>query len=116
MTLIESVMLIVVMSIALPPMLATIARVTRDNVAPECRVIAMNMIRDKMEELIHIRHDKGYGDSALNTGTSTESPVSGFSAYTRTVQISEASQRKTVTVTVSWNGGSLDATTVFSYF
>lgn len=116
MTLIETIVLITVMGIALPPLLATMIQLTRESAVPEQRTVALNLIRDKMEELVQIRHDKGYSDSALAAGTRTENPVSGFSAYSRTVQIAEASQRKTVTVTVSWGSQSLNATTVFSYF
>lgn len=116
MTLIETVMLITVMGVALPPMLGTMIEVTRKSMVPECRVIATNLIRDKMEELVHLRHDKGYTDSGLATGTVTENPVSGFAGYTRTVTVSEASERKTVSVTVNWSGGSLNATTIFAYF
>jgi len=87
-TLIEIIITIVVVSIALFGLLGGVSFVITKNLNAEVMTSATFLAQEKMEEKVARKRGSGYSYSPdLDIGTTTENPVSGFSNYTRSVEI-----------------------------
>lgn len=119
-TIIEVVMALVILSIALPPMVASFADASRQSIRPSNATVASFLAIDKMEEVIARRYQATDGYAQLNSKAGTESAVTGFTLFSRTTVVETISidhstgaitvvgsdqGYKRVKVTVSWNGG-----------
>jgi prepilin-type N-terminal cleavage/methylation domain-containing protein len=124
-TIIEVVMAIVILSIALPPMVASFADASRQSIRPSNSTVASFLAIDRMEEVVARRYQGTDGYAALTVPSMSAFPaetvVSGFPLFARTtvieyVTINFASGAiaasgsdkgyKRVRVTVTWHSGS----------
>ncbi len=110
-TLVESVMAIVIISIAVAPLLMALSRTSGDQVTPIQVSRARWLATEKLEEVIADRYSATRGYAYLIVGNySNESPVVTDPDFARSVAIAETGADlqtagagyKTVTVTVSW--------------
>lgn len=113
-TLTESVIAIVILSVAVPSMLWAVRQEHKSRVTPVMASKARWLATEKLEDLIADRHSTTRGYSYLTTGNyPSESPVSGFAGFTRSVALSETTADLVtagtgymkVTVTVGWTDG-----------
>jgi prepilin-type N-terminal cleavage/methylation domain-containing protein len=120
-TLIETIAAIVVLAIAIPPMLFAIRDSQVQRVGPVMASQARWLAAEKLEDIIADRHSttRGY-DYLIPANYTDESPVSGFSAFDRSVTLTETEADLTtagtgymiVTVEVSWTDAGGDARTL----
>lgn len=115
-TVIEVAMALVILSVALPPLVMAFADASKQSILPANSAVASYLAVERMEEVIARRYrgTDGY-DSVTESNFPDESPVSGFTMFSRTVRValidhllaSAGSDQgyKKVTVTVSWNSG-----------
>jgi Tfp pilus assembly protein PilV len=118
-TIIEVVMALVILSIALPPMVASFADASRQSIRPSNSTVASFLAIDRMEEVVARRYQGTNGYDQLDTMAGTEPAVSEFSRYSRTTVVETVSVNyvtgaitvsgsdvgyKRVRVTVAWNG------------
>lgn len=110
-TLIESIAAIVILAIAVPPMMWAIKEGHTQRVNPMMASKARWLATEKLETILTDRHSTTRGYSYLVSGNyPSESPISGFPGYTRTVSFNETdadlvtpgSGYKRVTVAVAW--------------
>lgn len=118
-TLIELIMTIAIISVLLPVMISAFFNPVADSVWGDQMVQAMALAQEKMEEIYATK-----ANSSASLGYSyitsahypAESPVSGFSAFNRSVTITEVSGTdlsttsagsgyKKIVVAVTWNSG-----------
>ena len=123
-TLTEVIITIVVVAVALLGLLGSISFVAGRHLSAEATTTATELAQEKMEEKIAKKRGTGYSASpALDIGTTTENPVSGFSNYKRDVEIcnvdanflnpscsgaDNGSGYKRITVKVNYVGSLLD--------
>jgi len=111
-TLVETIGMIVVMAVALPPTLFSLREASVDRVAPVLASRARWLATSKLEDIIADRHSttRGY-DYLISNNYPAESSITGYPGFTRTVSFTETeidlvtpgTGVMTVTVTVSWN-------------
>ncbi len=111
-TLIEVLLVVVIMSVSLVGIMQLFTNATRGALEADLNVVASNLIRERMEEIVSHKVDGGYAAlSQLNYPQ--ENFADDFSIYTRTTAITEVSAAdfsseelgsgfKLVTVTVNW--------------
>lgn len=101
-TLIEAIIAVVVLAVALPPMLFAVREGQRQGVLPVKSAVARRLIEEKLEDILADRHSATRGYSYVtNTNYASESPVSGFTGYSRSVSITETNAALVATT----NGG-----------
>src|ERR1043165_5168889 len=89
-TLIESIAAIIILTIAVPPLLWAIRQGHFQRVNPMMASKARWLATEKLEDIIADRHSTTRGYTYLTVGNySTESPVSGFTGFTRSVSFTE---------------------------
>jgi hypothetical protein len=110
-TLIEAVSIIVILTIALPPMLWAIRDSHARRVNPIMSSKARWLASEKLEDIIADRHSTTRGYPYLIAGNyAAENPIGGFSGFSRSVSFAETTGDlvtigtgfKRATVTVSW--------------
>jgi hypothetical protein len=119
-TIIEIVMAIVILSIALPPLIASFADASRQTILPAQMEVASFLATERMEEIVARRYRGIEGGQPSYTALTAsnfpdEIPVTGFPSYERRVTFTEVDWRlsavgspagyRKATVIVSWNGG-----------
>lgn len=130
-TIIEVAMAMVILSVALPSLISSFIDASVQSITPSETTVASFLAIERMEEIVARRYrgidgsgDDGYdalapvSPSTPPAGFSDESPVSGFSRYSRTVRVAYMDYVggalvevgsdegiKRVRVTVAWNGG-----------
>ena len=117
-------MAIVILSIALPPMVASFADASRQSIRPSNATVASFLAIDRMEEVVARRYQGTDGYTALSVPSMAsfpnESAVSGFPLFGRTTvveyvaidygtgvitaSVSDTGYKR-VRVSVTWNGG-----------
>lgn len=111
-TLIETIIAVVVLSIAVPSMLWSIQAAHKQRIDPMRTSKARWLAQEKLEDIIADRHSTTRGYSYVITGNyPAETPVSGYAAFNRSVTVSETAADlvsagtgyKKATVTVTWN-------------
>lgn len=110
-TLVEGVVAIVILGVAMPPMLYAIRQAHNRRVSVALTSKARWLATEKLEDVIADRHSttRGYGYVA-GANYPAESPVSGYTGFTRSVALAETAADltsagtgyKKVTVTVGW--------------
>lgn len=127
-SLIETIVAIVIMSIAVPSMLWTLREAHIDRVNPTLASTARWLAVEKLEDVIADRHSTTRGYVYLIPGNyPAENPVAGYAAFSRTVSFNETladlvtagTGYMNVTVQISWTDGealaqSLDIVTVLT--
>jgi prepilin-type N-terminal cleavage/methylation domain-containing protein len=110
-TLIEAAAAIVILSIAIPPMLWSVRQSHIQRVNPMMASKARWLATEKLEDIIADRHSSTRGYTYLINGNyPAETPVSGFTGFSRSVAFTETTANlvsagtgyKRATVTVSW--------------
>lgn len=126
-TIIETVAAIVILSVALPSLMSAYAEASHQSIKPYQQSIASMLAVERMEEIIarRFRGTDGY-DAVTTTNFPSESPVSGFPAFDRSVSVLLVDSSlgvvgsdqgyKLVTVEVSGNGASIEIERVFADF
>lgn len=119
-TIIELVMAIVILSIALPPMMASFADSSRQSIRPSNATVASFLAIDKMEEIVARRFRGADGYAQMDSIAGAESSITDFPLFSRTTLIENVSidyvtgtlttsvgetGYKRARVTVGWNGG-----------
>ncbi len=119
-TIIEVVMALAILGVALPPLVTAFADAARQSVHPAQAAVASFLVIDRMEEIVARRYrGKQDGVSGYDALTSAnfpdETPVPGFSGFSRFVTVAEVDAAlqpsatavgyRKVRVTVTWNGG-----------
>ncbi len=113
-SLIETIAAIVILSVALPAMLWTVAEAHVQRVNPMLLSTARWLAVEKLEDVIADRHSTTRGYVYLVTGNyPAENPVTGYLAFTRSVAFNETladlvtagSGYMNVTVQVGWTDG-----------
>ncbi len=126
MTLIELVIVIAVIAVLFPVMISALFNPVANAVWGDQMVQAMSLTQEKMEEIYAAKANSSFslGYSYITSSNyPAENPVSGFSAFNRSVAITEVSGSdlsttssgsgfKKVVVTVTWSGGSTELTGV----
>jgi len=109
-TLVDTVMVIVVLGVAIPPLMALMAAGAQGASGPEARIVATCLARDEIEQIMAQRHDQGYDALSVSTTNESAGSIAGYPGFARSTQITEdgTKQWKSVTVTVTWNGGGVD--------
>lgn len=117
-TLMETIVAIVVLGVALPPMLLALREAQRRSTGPIQADRARWLAAERLEEVIADRHSAVRGWAYVTASNyPPESPVEGFPGFARAVSIEETGASlagagtgfKVVSVTVSWTdagGGS----------
>jgi len=108
---VEAIAAIVVLAIAIPPTMWAIREAHVQRVNPRMASTARWLAVEKIEDTIADRHSttRGYG-YVVNANYAAESPVTGFTGFTRSVSVTETGADlasagtgyKRVTVTVGW--------------
>ena len=111
-TLMEVVAAIVLVGIAAPPLLIAVRDATVRRASGQQMIVARWLVNEKMEDILADRHSttRGYA-YVVNANYAAESPVTGFTGYSRSVSVTETAANlssagtgyKTVVVTVSWS-------------
>lgn len=110
-SLIDAIVSIVILSIAVPAMLAALASAHRDRVSPIMASQARWLAAEKLEDILADRSSPVRGWDYIDTANyADEAQVTGFAGYSRQVSIAETGADlqtagtgyKTVTVTVGW--------------
>ena len=114
-TIIEVAMALTILAIALPPMIQAFADASRQTILPANDAVAGFLAIEKMEEIVARRYRGTDGYTGVDALVGTESPVSGFSYFTRTVTEAFVTSSlaasgsdvgyKKFTVTVTWQSG-----------
>ncbi|HRP62248.1 MAG TPA: type II secretion system protein [Phycisphaerales bacterium] len=111
-TLIETIAAIVILAVAIPPMVWAVTEAHAQRVGPVKVSTARWLAAEKLEEVIADRHSPSRGYSYLVSGNySNEATVSGFTGFSRSVNIVETGPDltspgtgyKRVTVTVQFS-------------
>jgi hypothetical protein len=111
-TLVETIAMIVVLAVALPPTLFSIREAALDRAGPVMASRARWLATAKLEDVIADRHSSSRGyDYLLSANYPSESSVTGFSDFARAVTLSETEADLVtpgegcmiVTVTVTWS-------------
>jgi prepilin-type N-terminal cleavage/methylation domain-containing protein len=125
-TLIELVITIAVIAVLFPVMISALFNPIANAVWGDQMVQAMSLAQEKMEEVYAAKANSSFslGYSYITSSNyPAENPVSGFSAFNRSVTIAEVSGSdlittssgsgfKKVVVAVTWSGGSTELTGV----
>ncbi len=120
-SLIETIVAIVIMSIAIPAMLWTVREAHIDRVNPTLASTARWLAIEKLEDVIADRHSTTRGYTYLIPGNyAAENPVAGFAGFSRTVSLNETladlvtagAGYMNVTVQLSWTDGEAQAQTL----
>ncbi len=110
-TLIDSIAAVLILAIAIPPMVLAVRAARIDQVNPVLVSRARWLAVEKLEEIVADRFSLTRGYTWLDTSNyPSESPVSGFAGYTRSVTFTETevdlvtagTGYMNVTVTVGW--------------
>ena len=110
-TVTETVISLVILSVAVPPMLWAIRQQEHDRVSPILASRARWLASEKLEDIIADRHSTTRGYSYVTSGHySNESSITGFPGFTRSVSITETAGDlsstgtgfKKAVVTVGW--------------
>lgn len=119
-TIIEVVMALVILSVALPPMVASFADASRQSIRPSNSTVASFLAIDRMEAVVARRYQGTDGYDQLGSMAGTETAVSGFPRFLRTTVVETVAVDygtgaittsgsdvgyKRVRVSVAWNGG-----------
>lgn len=111
-TLIETIIAMVILGIAVPPMLWSIQAAQKQRIDPMKTSKARWLAQEKLEDVIADRHSTTRGYSYVISGNySAENPVSGYTGFNRSVAVVETAADlssagtgyKKVTVTVTWS-------------
>lgn len=86
-TLIELVMVIVIVAVAAIPLLGRFSQVAGSTLLDEEIQTAAQLVQARAEAILALRRDQGY--AAVVTGTRTDTLSGSYSAYTRTVTVTE---------------------------
>ena len=129
MTIIEVVTAVVILSVGLPPLVKSFADSPMQSYLPVNSTIASFLATERMEQIIARRYRNETGYDALTAANfPTESPVTGFPRFTRSVTFSEVTSSlassgsavgyRKVRVTVTWqpNNASMSVERVFADF
>ena len=120
-SLIETIVAIVIMSVAVPSMLWTVREAHINRANPTLASTARWLAIEKLEDIIADRHSTTRGYTYLVTGNyPAENPVAGFAAFSRSVSLNETLADLTtagagymnVTVQLSWTDGEGQAQTL----
>lgn len=112
-------MVIVILSIALPPLILAFADASMHTIQPTTATVASFLAIERMEEVVARRYrgTDGYGAITVPTAAEfpDESPVAGFARFSRQVRFSYVDSDlspaggdqgyKKAVVTVSWDDG-----------
>lgn len=126
-TLTEVILVIVVAGLALPPLMAVFAGMSRDSARPDLLLVASSLAREKMEIIAADKFNTSRGYAYLvSANYPAENPVPGFT-LTRSVAFTDVSSAdlstaesgsgfRKVVVTVRWNydASSLNLSSVFT--
>jgi hypothetical protein len=119
-TIIEIAIVVLILTVALPPLVSSFADSARQSIQPAQATVASFLVIERMEEIIARRYRgiQAGADSydAITTANfPNETTISGFPGYQRTVTISEVTAAlqasgspvgyRKVRVTVTWNNG-----------
>lgn len=113
-TIVETVVAVVLIGVALPPMLWALRQEHRNRVRPVMAAKAGWLAVEKLEDIIADRHSTTRGYSYLVTGNyPDETPVAGVTGFSRTVSFTETGPDlvsagtgyKKATVNVTWTDG-----------
>lgn len=120
-SLIETIIAIVILSIAVPAMLWTVREAHIDRVNPTLASTARWLAIEKLEDVIADRHSTTRGYAYLLPANYTaENPVAGFAAFSRSVSLNETladlvtagAGYMNVTVQIGWTDGEAQAQTL----
>ncbi len=128
-TVIELAICMVILGIALPPLVGAFADASRQSMEPAANTVAGFLAIERMEQMVARRYRGTDGYSQITEANfPAESPVTGFSDFSRSVTVSLVDSNltptgsdqgyKKVRVTVTWQGGtrSLVIERVFAEF
>ncbi|MHC4216884.1 MAG: type IV pilus modification PilV family protein [Planctomycetota bacterium] len=135
-TLIETVVAIVILAVAVPPMLWAVAQAQQQRANPMLASKARWLAVEKLEDVIADRHSTGRGwawleDTATYYPDEAKGSITGYPQFSRTVTENETladlvtgdadGGYKTVTVTVTWTNAegtsqSLSISTVLTLY
>lgn len=113
-TLIETIVAVVVLSVAVPSMLWAIQDAQRSRVSPVMTSRARWLAMEKLEDALADRASSARGYAYVLTGNyPAEASVAGFAGFSRSVAVAETGPGfvaggtgyKTVTVSVGWTDG-----------
>ena len=120
-SLIETIVAIVIMSIAVPAMLWTVREAHINRVNPTLASTARWLAIEKLEDVIADRHSTTRGYTYLIPANySAENPVAGFAGFSRSVSLNETiadlvtagAGYMNVTVQLSWTDGEAQVQTL----
>ena len=120
-SLIETIVAIVIMSIAVPAMLWTVREAHINRVNPTLASTARWLAIEKIEDVIADRHSTTRGYTYLIPANySAENPVAGFAGFSRSVSLNETiadlvtagAGYMNVTVQLSWTDGEAQVQTL----
>lgn len=118
---VEAIAAIVVLAIAVPPTMWAIREAHVQRVNPRMASTARWLAVEKLEDAIADRHSTTRGYSyVVNANYAAESPVSGFTPFTRSVSVTETGSDlvsagtgyKRVAVTIGWTDAASTARTL----
>lgn len=128
-TIIEVVVVIVILSVALPSLITSFAEASIQSIQPYRQSIGSFLAVERMEEIIARRYRGTDGYDAITTANfGSESSISGFPGYARSVSVSFVDSDlnsvgsdagfKRVNVRVSWDSGAgdIDVEHIFADF
>lgn len=113
-TLIETIIAIVVLSLAVPPMMWSLRQAHVQRVSPMMASKARWLASEKLEDIVADRHSTTRGYTYLVSGNyPTEASITGSAGFTRSVAFAETTADlstagtgyKRVTITVSYTDG-----------
>ena len=117
-TLIETVLAIVILAVAMPPMLWAVREAHLQRMNPMLASKARWLVVEKLEDIVADRHssDRGYTYLVVgNYAAESKGDITGYPMFSRTVSfvttdadlvtINAAGNYRTVTVAVSWTDG-----------
>lgn len=86
-TLIELVLVIVIVALAAIPLLGQFSQVAGSTLLDEEIQTAAQLAQGRAEDILELRRNQGY--TAVVTGTTTDTLTGSYTAYTRTVTVTE---------------------------
>ncbi len=115
-TIIEVVLALMILSVGLPPLMASFAEAAVQSVYPAQATVAAFLATERMEEVVARRYRGTDGYGALTVANfPPEAPVAGFPGFSRSIAVRYTAANlgpaasdegyKIVRVTVAWDGG-----------
>ncbi len=117
-TIIETIIAIVILTLAIPPMLWSLREAHLTRVNPALALQARWLATERMEDIIADRHSNTRGwNYIIEANFPHEPTVAGFAAFSRTVAVIETAadlaspgaEYKRIIVTVEWVDASSDS-------